>query len=229
MLLDNPMPELDRAFVEELMASPELAKRLKLKPMEPEINPFAGRLELEARKKRAGTTEVSVITDAETGARIGYQQEDIYYVDRARFVKVMEGMLGAAFDLDGAGQKLFWIVMDLVTEKAGQDMIYLAWTEEITISRKKKVRVSESSFYRGVKSLKEAEFIAPTERKGWYWINPAYLFNGDRVRFVNTFIRENPNVPEEKRPRVRYPEDKKPREKKREVIGKDDGSMGGKA
>jgi hypothetical protein len=221
VLTDTRSVEANQDFIRQLMASDAIAKRLKLEPIEPrlETNPFISRLQLDARKKRSGTTEVSVITDSDTGARIGFQQEDISYVDNGRFVKIMDCMLAAAFNLDGAGQKFFWLVLEQVQESPGKDEIYLSWAQEVTIGGGK-ATLTRRSFYRGVKSLKDAEFILPSYRgKGWFWINPTYFFNGDRVRFVNTYVRENPDLPEAKRPRVRYPEDKRPREKVREQIG----------
>ena len=33
-------------------------------------------------------------------------------------------------------------------------------------------------------------FVAPTEAVAWYWLNPDFLWNGDRLAFVKTYIKK---------------------------------------
>jgi hypothetical protein len=49
--------------------------------------------------------------------------------------------------------------------------------------------MSEATYTRGMKELTEKGFIAATQVQGWFWINPAYLWNGDRLAFVREFRR----------------------------------------
>ena len=51
------------------------------------------------------------------------------------------------------------------------------------------VSISESTFHRGMKELIKKNFIAETTTLNLYFINPDYLFNGDRLSFVKTFIK----------------------------------------
>ena len=48
-----------------------------------------------------------------------------------------------------------------------------------------KITLSSSVFYRGLKELCEAKIIARTMRHGCYYINPNFIFNGDRIAFTN--------------------------------------------
>lgn len=47
--------------------------------------------------------------------------------------------------------------------------------------------MSEATFNRGMKELVEKGFVAATPSVGWYWINPDYLWNGDRLAFVKEY------------------------------------------
>lgn len=224
MFHENPAGAESPAEPLSLLEDADLRRALRLRPMKAvnhELNPFLAGVELQAKKKRTGTTEINVITDADTGARVGFQQDEITYVDNARFVKIMGGMLAAGAGLGLAGSKVFFLLLDTVITQPGQDEVYLTWNSQMKIADERQVDFSERTMRRGLQALEEARFIAPSGRgKGWFWINPSYFFNGDRVRFVNTIIRKNPDLPESQRPRVRYPEDKKPRETKRAQVGR---------
>ena len=50
--------------------------------------------------------------------------------------------------------------------------------------------ISRATFFRGIKELKEVNFLAPTLFDGIYWINVDYVFKGDRLTLVNQYILE---------------------------------------
>ncbi|MEY0116985.1 replication protein, partial [Providencia rettgeri] len=50
------------------------------------------------------------------------------------------------------------------------------------------IKISESTFYRGMKELIKKDFIAETTIQNCYFLNPDYIFNGDRLSFVKSFI-----------------------------------------
>ena len=35
-------------------------------------------------------------------------------------------------------------------------------------------------------------FIAPAVGTGWYWLNPDYMWNGDRLAFVKEYRKKRP-------------------------------------
>ena len=41
-----------------------------------------------------------------------------------------------------------------------------------------------------MRELIDKGFVAPTEAVAWYWLNPDYLWNGDRLAFVREFRRK---------------------------------------
>ncbi|MCV5480042.1 replication/maintenance protein RepL, partial [Escherichia coli] len=54
----------------------------------------------------------------------------------------------------------------------------------------KKIRLSMATFKRGINELEKASIIAKTLRKGRYYINPNFVFNGDRIAFTNLIERK---------------------------------------
>jgi hypothetical protein len=44
-----------------------------------------------------------------------------------------------------------------------------------------------TTYNRGMQELRIKGFIAPSVRQGWFWVNPNYIYNGDRMRFVQEF------------------------------------------
>ena len=38
-----------------------------------------------------------------------------------------------------------------------------------------------------MRELIDKKFVAPTEAIGWYWVNPDYMWNGDRLAYVKEY------------------------------------------
>ena len=47
--------------------------------------------------------------------------------------------------------------------------------------------MSEATYTRGMRELIEKDFIAATKVQGWYWLNPDFVWNGDRLAFVKEY------------------------------------------
>lgn len=50
------------------------------------------------------------------------------------------------------------------------------------------VKVSRTTYFKGMKELVEKKFIAETMIQNYYFINPDFMFNGDRLSFVKSYI-----------------------------------------
>jgi DNA-binding GntR family transcriptional regulator len=44
---------------------------------------------------------------------------------------------------------------------------------------------------RGINELEKAQIVAKTQRQGRYFINPNFVFNGDRIAFTTLIERSN--------------------------------------
>lgn len=106
-------------------------------------------------------------------------------VDSAQFVKLYINGVKALKELTGAGTKVFEILYMEIQRNIGKDRIYLSYTglDELAIS------ISRSTFARGLAELIDKNFIASSQAVGWYWLNPDFVFNGDRLAFVKEYRR----------------------------------------
>ena len=52
------------------------------------------------------------------------------------------------------------------------------------------LKLSLPTFKRGLVELEKAKLIAKTQRAGRYWVNPNFVFNGDRVAFSTVIERK---------------------------------------
>ena len=112
-------------------------------------------------------------------------------VDSTQFVKLFVGGVKALTDLSNAGTKVFELLYLRVQEQPNQDLVNMAfWTID-----QKVMEMSERTHRRGMGELLQKGFIAATPTPGVYWLNPNYLWNGDRLAFVQTYVRKQPKPP----------------------------------
>lgn len=109
-------------------------------------------------------------------------------VDKTQFVKLYVNGVKAFKDLSGAGTKVFEVLYIRVQESIGKDVIYLSFPE----IDQQLTPMGEATFYRGMKELIDKGFIAESLTQGKYFLNPDYMWNGDRLAFVKEF-RRTPN------------------------------------
>lgn len=114
----------------------------------------------------------------------------IQTVDTELFIKLYTKNVGLLFDLPSSAQKALVSVFCAVQDKKDSAEIYLPYHMAKEIYEKLNIEKipSQTTFFRGISHLIKTGFLAGNYKgEGWYWINPALLFNGDRVRFVNEY------------------------------------------
>lgn len=114
-------------------------------------------------------------------------------VDSDKFVKLFVGHLSAFYDLTQTSIRLLTVLIQVVSEVRYMNNDRIVLTEAIarkTMKEHGQKPLSSASYYRAVNELIAAGFIAPTTTPPLYFINPAVLFNGDRMRFVTELRRE---------------------------------------
>lgn len=157
-----------------------------------EVNPFASELILQVspKSKNVAYAGRGSLVDTETGEAMG----DMTVigirktVDSARFIKIYEGGIKAAFDLKPSALKVFSKLLEAyrIDDRNYDDRIYFSHR----IAQKDfDYTYSRQTFAAGITELITAKFIAEvTGDKGWFWINPAIFFKGDRLRVVNEYV-----------------------------------------
>lgn len=108
-------------------------------------------------------------------------------VDSTKFVKLFVKGVKALKELTAPGTKVFEVLYLQVQESIGSDRVLMAWTE----IDQALTPMSESTYMRGMRELIEKEFIAATPTQGMYWLNPSFVWNGDRLAFVKEYRRSS--------------------------------------
>lgn len=101
-------------------------------------------------------------------------------VDKTQFVKLYIGGVKQIKELTGAGTKVFELLYYEVQKNIGRDVMHLSFSDvdqQIT-------PLSKATFMKGMKELLEKEFIAESMTQGKYFLNPDFIFNGDRLAFI---------------------------------------------
>lgn len=152
-----------------------------------EKNPFFSIDMVKTRVKRMTNKKgnMMMVVSGETGEVVASQSGFWWAreVDDAQFVKIYINGVKAFSELTNAGTKVFELLYLAIQKAIGQDRVWLSYTgfEDSDISRR--------TFARGLAELIEKGFIAPCPAMSWYWINPDYVFNGDRLTLVQEYRR----------------------------------------
>jgi hypothetical protein len=104
-------------------------------------------------------------------------------VDKTQFVKLYVNGVKAFRDLTSAGTKVFEVLYLKVQEAVGQDFLYISLAgidQAIT-------PMSKATFMRGMSELVAKGFIAESLEMNKYYLNPDYMWNGDRLSFVQQY------------------------------------------
>lgn len=153
-------------------------------------NPFLNEMVINKKSKQVKISNLgkddNIIVNQSTGEITGTHVVTYKQVDEAEFVKIFSGNVALTFDLKAAGIKalnvLIWIMQKNAIEK---DLIALdsfSLSEFLETHDTKKL--SLPTFNRGLRELTDAKIIAKSFRKGFYFINPNFAFNGNRIAFT---------------------------------------------
>jgi hypothetical protein len=160
-------------------------------------NPFLEALQITTAGKRVTVNtmgnEDNVLVNQETGEVKGTVVTTFKSVDDAQFVKLFSQNIALTFDLKASGIKAFNVLIFAVQGAIRNDTISLDkyMLEDFIAANSENdppLKLSEATFMRGLKELEKAQIIAKTMRRGQYFINPSFAFNGDRIAF-NTVIQ----------------------------------------
>ena len=107
-------------------------------------------------------------------------------VDNAKFIKLFVNGVKALAELSNAGTRVFELLYIEMQNNIGKDQVYLSYTG----LDKNQKSISRSTFSRGLSELIDKKFIAAMPAVGMYWVNPEFIWNGDRLAFVKEYKRK---------------------------------------
>lgn len=120
-------------------------------------------------------------------------------VDAETFVKVYTKAIAQHADLGAPGRKIFTILFKELSRNHSTDKLQLAYKLMTEIDR---AQISRATFKRGIQELIEKRFIARRTAAGAYWLNPEYMYNGNRLTLVeNYFVQKT----EQQREQIQQP------------------------
>jgi len=167
--------------------------RYKTNPyLEDMVVPVKGR---QVRLSKMGPDQ-NILVNQGTGETYGTHVTTYKRVDGDQFVKLFTANIGMTFDLSSAGIKAFsvllWIVQHnaLSKDEVDLDNLVLEQFVEAHKDNLQPLRLSLPTFRRGLSELEKAKIIAKTLRQGRYFINPNFVFNGDRIAFTTLIERK---------------------------------------
>lgn len=136
------------------------------------------------RRISTGSDKLMVVNE-NTGEYLGgagfFQYQE---VDKTQFLKLYVNGVKAITELSSAGTKVFEILYRTMQEQKDTDTILMSYDiVDTTI-----VKISRTTYFKGMKELVEKNFIAETMIQNYYFINPDFIFNGDRLSFVKSYI-----------------------------------------
>lgn len=150
-----------------------------------EANPFLQEASdnTDERIKRVTEMDKTMASITKSYAGKDLQAQGIWYnlpVDKTKFAKLYIGGALALRGLSGSGLKVFVMLFTELLENFGADKLYLNFSRiDQTV-----YPLPSASYSRGIKELLVNKFIAKSACPHWYYINPDFLWNGDRMSFL---------------------------------------------
>ena len=184
-------------FADNMSSNPIDKKRIKMSTQTPAksrlgferhaTNPFmdATAMATHTRNKRiTNTSGDKMMVIGDTGEVIGAAGFwTTTEVDKTQFIKLYINGVKAFKELTSPGTRVFEVLYTVMQQNIGRDEVILAYSrvdQSIT-------PMSAKTFTRGTKELLEKNFIAEGLVPNVYYINPDYVFNGNRLTLVHQY------------------------------------------
>lgn len=149
----------------------------------------------------------NVLVNNGTGEVLGTHVTTWRKVDAEQFVKIFTANITLTFDLSKAGVKAFNVLFWTMQNALKKDLILLDRyvLEEFLEAHKDRsppIALSQPTFFRGLAELESAKIIAKNIRQGWYFVNPNFAFNGDRIAFTTVIEKQQKSDDEKTRQKL---------------------------
>lgn len=152
-----------------------------------EQSPFL--MDVKAKNKRVSNKRGDMVLVSTTTGEVqtnvaGFWETE--EVDAAKFIKLFVNGVKALAELSNAGTRVFELLYIEMQNNIGKDQVYLSYTR----LDKNQKGISRSTFSRGLSEIIDKRFIAAMPAVGMYWVNPDFIWNGDRLAFVKEYRKK---------------------------------------
>ena len=158
-------------------------------------NPFINKMEVTVKEKKILVAKANygyiVNDDGELELQLDNGQiVSLIPVDNEKFTKIFVDKMASFADLSNAAHKTLLIFFYFLPKRSmGSDTIKLSFRDYQAKKDLIGVKISKRTFERGVKELIEKQFLARTDTPNFYWLNPNKFFAGNRVTFIESYIK----------------------------------------
>jgi predicted transcriptional regulator len=158
-------------------------------------NPFRTNMVLNFTSKQVKISAIgkddNIIVNQKTGEISGTHVITYKKVDNEEFIKIFSKNIALTFDLKSAGIKAFNVLIWTMQQKGiNRDLISLDSFALGDFLKENELKLSIATFVRGLNELVKAKIIAKSRKKGDYYINPNFIFNGNRIAFTTAIEKE---------------------------------------
>lgn len=110
-------------------------------------------------------------------------------VDKDEFIKIYVHSFPVLSELKNSAKILYQYILYLVNKSVASDRLYVSYKDYLEKTEKNKflVKVSQATFYNALNELLEKKLLFKSDLTNIYFINIAYVFNGDRLRFITEY------------------------------------------
>lgn len=109
-------------------------------------------------------------------------------VDSTKFLKLFVNGVRALAELKNPGARVFELLYIEMQNNIGKDQVFLSYAGLNEVQQKS---ISRSTFARGLAELIDKKFIAAMPAPSKYWVNPDFIWNGDRLAFVKEYRKSS--------------------------------------
>lgn len=129
--------------------------------------------------------------DSDTGEVVRASVNKVFrrkeYVDPSTFSKIFSAQLKEMFSLSHTALKVYGYIIHEMESTNGKDTVSFRINDCLTFCEWK----SRSIMYIGLTELIVKGFICKTDMPWQFFINPIYVFNGNRLIIFNEYIRDD--------------------------------------
>lgn len=174
-----------------------MGSKMKASIVRYEENPFIENMIVPVKSQKVQISKLGrddhVLVNQSTGEIQGTHVTTYRKVDSEEFVKLFTANIALTFELKSAGIKAFSVLVWILQEKGvSKDLAPLdkfVLEDFLDAHKEKDLALSQATFARGLAELEKSKIIAKHIRQGWYFINPNFIFNGDRIAFTSVIER----------------------------------------
>ena len=122
-------------------------------------------------------------------------------VDKDQFIMLYISAFPALSNLTKSAKILYQYVLVKVNKEIGKDKILMNYKEySMMVEKNGLIGISQATYYRALDELLTSEILFQSAITNQYFINIAYFFNGNRLRFIQDYdlmkseqLKENDN------------------------------------